>query len=122
MNVCRARGDSYKRKVTSAPRLENAIGMREYSARFHGCTCTLRIDLHGATAHWSPTPAELPWRDQHQSLAAYRKWRDECLRAFGRQHSRVARVVCDEAEFAFLRCRMGSSDVEIKLEWRRRGA
>ena len=95
--------------------------IREYSARFHGCTCTLRIGLHGAMAHWSPTPVQLPRRDRLQSITAYRKWRDECLWRFGHEHRHVARVICDHVEFVFLRCRVGSSSPEIKLEWRRRG-
>jgi hypothetical protein len=103
MSVCRARRDFDKRIAPSEEKLTCGVveGAREYSARFHGCACTLRVDLCGAAARWSPTPAHLPWRDQHQSLAAYRRWRDECLRRFGREHGRVVRVVYDEAEFAF---------------------
>jgi hypothetical protein len=127
MSGCRARRDFHKSEAPAAEKSatvdaspEHAV--REYSARFHGCTCTLRVNLCGAAAHWSPTPTQLPWRDRHQSLTAYRRWRDECLRRFGREHGHVVRVVRDQAEFVFLRCRVDTSDPEIKLEWRRRGA
>jgi hypothetical protein len=61
---------------------------RTYSAEFRsGLRATLTVSMQGVNCQWSPDlPRNMELTEHESLIAAYRIWRDECLRDFAREH------------------------------------